>query len=146
MAATRPRPRATDREASEEIFHLLIDLVERLRAHFDETMAAADLAPIQGRALRYLDEPMNMRELARRLKVDASYITSIVDGLEEQGLVDRTVQPTDRRVKNLVLTPKGRRRSAELQQALFANLPAISALSRPKRATFRDLLLEMLGS
>jgi MarR family transcriptional regulator, organic hydroperoxide resistance regulator len=145
MAATRSRSRPTDREATEEIFHLVIDLVERLRAHFDQTMAAADLAPIQGRALRYLDEPMNMRELARRLKVDASYITSIVDGLEEQGLVERTVQPTDRRVKNLVLTPKGRQCTGELQRALFAEVPAISRLSRPKRAAFRDLLLEMLG-
>jgi DNA-binding MarR family transcriptional regulator len=109
-------------------------------------MAAAGLAPIQGKALRYLDEPMNMRELARRLKVDASYITSIVDGLEEQGLVDRTVQPTDRRVKNLVLTPKGRQRTAELHEELFAEVPAIGSLSRQKRAVFRDLLLEMLGS
>jgi DNA-binding MarR family transcriptional regulator len=144
MATPRTQTRPTDREAAEEIFQLLVELVERLRAHFDQTMAAAGLAPIQGKALRFLDEPLNMRELARRLKVDASYITSIVDGLEEQGLVDRTVQPTDRRVKNLVLTPKGRRRTAELDAELFTEVPGISDLPRQKRAAFRDLLVEML--
>ena len=87
-----------------------------------------------------------MRELAGRLRVDASYITSIVDGLEVQGLVDRSVDPSDRRVKNLVLTPRGRERYRELTEALFSDVPGLSRLDAGERATFRRLLARMLDS
>jgi DNA-binding MarR family transcriptional regulator len=146
---TRRRSEAVqggDPDDTEEIVKLLHDLMDELRRHFDSTMAAADLAPTQGKALRHLEEPMNMRELAGRLRVDASYITSIVDGLEVQGLVDRSVDPSDRRVKNLVLTPRGRERYRELTEALFSDVPGLSRLDADERATFRRLLARMLDS
>jgi DNA-binding MarR family transcriptional regulator len=130
----------------EQVVQLLHDLMDEMRRHFEATMAAAGLSPTQGKALRHLEEPMNMRELASRLRVDASYITSIVDGLEVQGLVDRSVDPADRRVKILVLTPRGRRRYRELTEALFTDLPGLSHLDPDERATFRRLLVRMLDA
>lgn len=134
-----------DRATVEEIFHLLVELVDRLRGHFERKSAAVGLSPVLAKALGHLDEPINMRDLAARLKVDASYTTSIVDGLEAQGLVDRVVDPNDRRAKNLVLTPKGRQIANELHDELFDDVPAISMLPPQQRDAFRDLLVEMLS-
>ena len=60
-------------------------------------------------ALHALDEPMSMSALAERLGIDASYVTTIADQLEERGLIERRPHPTDRRIKSLALTPEGRR-------------------------------------
>src|SRR4051794_41985659 len=46
------------------------------------------------------DEPLPMRELARRFHCDASYVTSIVDGLEQAGGGERRGAPRARRRKN----------------------------------------------
>jgi len=48
-----------------------------------------------------------MRTLADRWRCDASWVTSLVDSLEERNLVERHVVPTDRRVKTIVLTDAG---------------------------------------
>src|SRR5690349_2059076 len=45
------------------------------------------------------DEPAPMRVLAERWRCDASYITSIVDDLEELGLANRQPHVSDRRIK-----------------------------------------------
>jgi DNA-binding MarR family transcriptional regulator len=53
------------------------------------------------------DDPPSMRELAESMRCDASWVTSLVDTLEEPGLAARVVSPTDRRVKRVQLTPAG---------------------------------------
>src|SRR5919201_4348808 len=65
------------------------------------------LAPQQAGALKALVEPVPMGDLAAALHCDSSNVTGIVDRLEERGLVRREPDPRDRRVKMLVLTPKG---------------------------------------
>jgi DNA-binding MarR family transcriptional regulator len=48
-----------------------------------------------------------MRALAREWRCDASTATWIVDRLEGKGLAERRAHATDRRVKLVVLTPRG---------------------------------------
>jgi DNA-binding MarR family transcriptional regulator len=48
-----------------------------------------------------------MRELAGALRCDNSYVTSVVDGLEQRGLARRRPHPTDRRIKVIELTEQG---------------------------------------
>jgi DNA-binding MarR family transcriptional regulator len=52
-------------------------------------------------------DPPSMRALAEYMNCDASYVTSMVDLLEDLDYVERRVSPTDRRVKLLALTPVG---------------------------------------
>jgi MarR family transcriptional regulator for hemolysin len=52
--------------------------------------------------------------LASHAHVDGATITYHVDRAEKLGLVQREVDPDDRRVKRLRLTPEGERRYAEL--------------------------------
>ncbi len=67
------------------------------------------------RALRRIAaRPMSMSELAALLGVDPPNLTTVVDGLERLGLVERQAHPTDRRVKFVAVTPEG---AALAQQA-----------------------------
>src|SRR5439155_25821467 len=123
--ATALSPRA-------DLYDLLVGLSGLVRAHVRTTAAEAGLTPLQSRALRLLDvdNPVPMNELATLLRCDPSYVTGIVDRLEELGWVERRPSASDRRVKTLALTPLGLAHQAELGAKLRALPPAIAALSR----------------
>ncbi len=87
------------------------------------------LTPPHGFAISMLDAgPMRMSDIAARMTCDASYITAVVDRLEEVGLAERRPSPTDRRVKEIALTPAGVRVAAEVRRAMDSPPPAIDRL------------------
>jgi DNA-binding MarR family transcriptional regulator len=91
-------------------------------------------------ALRTLQEPRTMSEIATALHCDKSNVTGIVDGLEERGLAQRTPSEQDRRVKLIALTAEGRRVRARLMRA-FEKPPAwLTELSAADQRTLRELL------
>ncbi len=47
-------------------------------------------------------------ELSRLLLVTSGNLTGIIDRLENEGLVKRVPEPTDRRVTRMMLTPRGK--------------------------------------
>ena len=49
-----------------------------------------------------------MGTLAKTLHCDASNVTGMVDRLQSGGFITRTEMPTDRRARQLKITPKGR--------------------------------------
>lgn len=78
----------------------------------DTFLGVADelgLSPPMVKALLELEpgEGQPMRSLAADWGCDASFVTVIVDGLEEQGYAHRRVAPHDRRVKTVELTEEG---------------------------------------
>ena len=86
---------------------------------FERAAESIGLTPRLMKALLGLsvDEPKPMRLLAEQWFCDASYVTVLVDGLEQRGLVRRETPSTDRRVKLIRLTPKG----AELRRRCVDN-------------------------
>ncbi|WP_405867455.1 MULTISPECIES: MarR family winged helix-turn-helix transcriptional regulator [unclassified Streptomyces] len=52
-------------------------------------------------------EPLSQVEAAGRLGVDRTTMVSLIDGLEDQGLVQRRRSPQDRRKNIVELTPAG---------------------------------------
>jgi DNA-binding MarR family transcriptional regulator len=54
--------------------------------------------------------PISLKELARRLGVDATTVTRQVATMEDGGLVSRCAEPTDGRVCVIALAPAGRRK------------------------------------
>ncbi|MCL6478997.1 MAG: MarR family transcriptional regulator [Peptococcaceae bacterium] len=50
----------------------------------------------------------NIKNLADRLNLDSSAITGLVDRLEKENLVERQVDPEDRRAFRVLLTEKGK--------------------------------------
>ena len=83
-----------------------------------------------------------MREVAEQLACDSSNMTGITDRLEERGLVQRTADPADRRVRLLVLTEEGKRVRAEVVDRMSRPPELIEALSDRDLATLRRILLQ----
>jgi len=115
-----------------QLADLLHRLTRRLRRAQAEWLAPLGLTPAQERAMRIVarnDEPLRMTELADRLGIVPRSLTTVIDALEEDGLVRREVDPRNRRAILLHLTDRGtavrdelregRRRAAE---DLFAPL------------------------
>lgn len=57
---------------------------------------------------------VRMGELSAALGVTARNVTTIVDGLEREGLIARRADPTDRRVVLIELTPEGHAHIAQV--------------------------------
>lgn len=110
----------------------LVEAWQRMMALFfsrrDEVfgeLAALDLTPPHGHALMSLRQgPIRMRDLADAMACDASYVTAVADRLEELGLAARRNDAEDRRVRELVLTPKGARVARRLD-AVFTTPPEV---------------------
>jgi DNA-binding MarR family transcriptional regulator len=91
-------------------------------------------------ALRSLDRPIPMSELARLLACDNSNVTGIIDRLEERGLAERRNAAHDRRVKLVALTPEGKRLKQGVEARMAEPPPPIEALSRQDQRSLRDIL------
>jgi len=98
------------------------------------------LRPAAMGALRALDRPRTMSEIAAVLHCDNSNVTGIVDGLEEKGLATRRPSDGDRRVKLIELTAEGRRVRARLTRAVAKPPAWVERLSEVDRRALRDIL------
>ncbi len=127
------------------------DAFERLRrvafeGEYVERMAALGvrmkLSPGVMKTLMRLAKAdgVSMGEMARGIGVDPSYITALVDDLDERGLARREPAPDDRRVKIIVLTDAGRALACEIDAALSVPPAAFSALSQSELRQLRDVL------
>src|SRR3954463_8284833 len=84
----------------------LFPLVRQLRHH------NIDLSASQSSALATISRrgPLTVGELAKAEHVSSPMITKIAKGLEEEGLVTRSVDVTDKRVTQMAITREGERR------------------------------------
>jgi len=130
-------------EAWRRIRSISHDPVAMAACHQITQETGLPLAPLRALLVLPLDEAMPMRQLARRLGCDNSYVTALVDALEERGLAVREQHPTDRRVKVIVLTGQGQEVAKRAQLADMAPPAAFSALSRTEIASLRDLLRKL---
>jgi DNA-binding MarR family transcriptional regulator len=101
------------------------------------------LTPPHAHALSVLSEgPSRMRDLADRMTCDASYITTIVDRLEEVGLAERRLGVGDRRVKEIALTADGITASQRIGSTMSTPPLEFQKLSRVDRQTLTALLVK----
>jgi DNA-binding MarR family transcriptional regulator len=125
-----PRPTSPDLEITELAGRLRLAsarLHRRLRQEAD-----TGLSPSQQSALGTIElhGPITLGDLAAAEQVTPPTITKVIARLEEDGLVDRTVDPTDRRIVRVSATHEGRRRLED---------------SRARRNAFLAVRLEELG-
>jgi DNA-binding MarR family transcriptional regulator len=114
----RPEPKSKRRLRLWLRLYAATSVIERamrrfLRQRFATTLPRFDLMA----ALERAPEGFTMGELSRRLMVSGGNVTSIVAGLERDGLVRRRSPPSDRRTSNVALTERGRAAFAEMAQA-----------------------------
>jgi DNA-binding MarR family transcriptional regulator len=102
---------APPRSDAERAWRRLVELVMETRGDWRRKVTEATGLPFSRvRALWRLERgPRTLRELADDMGVDAPATTVLIDALEKRGLVRRTPHPTDRRAKEVSLTPAGRR-------------------------------------
>jgi DNA-binding MarR family transcriptional regulator len=135
---SRPKGVADDTDTAREAWGLLTGLV--YPPPFLGIARELGLRPASFGALRTLDRPRTMGEIATVLHCDRSNVTGIVDGLEEKGLATRQPSAADRRVKLIALTPEGRRVRARLTRAIAKPPAWVEGLSAADRRALRDLL------
>ncbi len=83
---------------------------------------------------------ISMGEMARSIGCDPSYITALVDDLDQRGLARREPAPYDRRVKIIVLSDAGQALAEEISSVLSVPPASFAALSRSELRQLRDLL------
>lgn len=103
----------------------------------------AGLSPVSAWALVQLDpeHALSQKELAKRLRCNPSTVVDPTDRLEERGLVARRPHPSDRRVKELTVTKRGRQVREELITQLFEPPEALRRLPPAELAPLRDAML-----
>jgi DNA-binding MarR family transcriptional regulator len=139
--ATRPRLlRKQAGNLHHEIIDLLFGFMDSFKNRFISVTEAHDLSLPQGHLLMTLDEPISMRDVAAGMGYDASHITALVDQLEQRHLVERRPDPTDRRVKRIVITEGGLELRATLEDELLDTLLPLDLLTGDQRVQLRDLL------
>ncbi|MGH6895885.1 MAG: MarR family winged helix-turn-helix transcriptional regulator [Geminicoccaceae bacterium] len=111
-----------------------------LRARFATTLPRFDLMA----ALERAPDGLTMGELSRRLMVSGGNVTSIVAGLERDGLVDRRSPASDRRTTYVALTGRGRAAFAAMARAHEHWISELLAdVSDDEIDTLTDLLAEL---
>jgi MarR family transcriptional regulator, organic hydroperoxide resistance regulator len=131
-------PSAAASSAAGEAWEFLASLV--YPPPFLAIAQESGLRPAAFGALRALDQPRTMSEIAAFLRCDNSNVTGIVDGLEARGLAERKASPGDRRVKLIALTAAGRSLRARLMREARKPPAWLEGLSAADQRTLRDVL------
>ena len=136
-----------DYEDPVQLADLLHRLTKRLRRAQAERLSPLGLTPAQERALRLIardDEAPRMTELADRLGIVPRSLTTVIDALEEAGLVRREIDPRNRRAILLHLTDRGTAVRDDLREARRRAAEDLSAsLSETDRETLAGLLARL---
>ena len=99
-----------------------------------------DLRPSAFAALRALERPRTMGDLARMLHCDASNVTGIVDSLEDRALAVRKPLEADRRIKVVELSGQGEVLLKRLKREVAKPPAWVEALSEDDQRALRGIL------
>ncbi|MFF3073430.1 MarR family winged helix-turn-helix transcriptional regulator [Kitasatospora sp. NPDC057904] len=97
------------------------------------------------RALAEAEDASRVTDLAHRLMVKSSHVTRQIDRLQGQRLVARTQDPTDRRARQVELTPEGHAVLDRLKQANITGLAdALDGVPDPDVAATVSVLRHLI--
>ena len=132
----------TKKARARRVWQLLFDFLISSAPRRTDVLGRFRLTPNDSRALNSLrqDEGRTMRSLADEWRCDASNATWIIDRLEHAGLAVRRAAPNDRRVKLVLLTPKGARVKNDVMEAFYTAPPELLALDSAELAALERLL------
>ncbi len=86
--------------------------------YFEEQMVHTELSPVEGHTVSYLESyaPCPISELVRVFGLKQSTMTSMLDRLERQRLIVRTLNPDDRRSFLVKITRQGQAMAKKIQK------------------------------
>jgi len=129
--------------------HLWLVLMKAYRSmagHAQRSIAAHDIGLSDFAILEALlhKGPMLVNEIGRRIQLTSGSITTAIDRLEARGLVERSADAGDRRVKKVALTRSGRALITRIFDKHKADLDdAADGLTRAERETLIALLKKL---
>ena len=127
-----------------DLTFLLHAAVDRMSAELDDAAKAIGLNDVRDwLVLAALDDGQQRTqlELSRMVCVDKTTLISVLDRLEKQDLIVRTVDPADRRVRIPTITPAGREVYAKFATARdAAEARALDGVEPGERALLLRLL------
>jgi DNA-binding MarR family transcriptional regulator len=129
---------SADPDVGREAWGMLAALVYPPR--FLDVARELGLTPATLGALTRLEEPRTMGEIAELLRCDPSNVTGIVDALEAKGFAGRRPSESDRRVKVIELTAKGRKLQGKLMTKLNEPPAWLRSLSAADQEALREIL------
>lgn len=142
-------PEALDRAGVDQtvvdLSNAFLAVMDHMRELLEGVAAAHGLNAPTALTLRMLDEPLAQRDIADASDCDPSYVTAMVDRLEELGAVERQPDPDDRRVKRVVLTDDGRELREQVGIDLLAGVVFGHRLDAAERSQLLDLLTRALA-
>lgn len=120
-----------------------------LRRNIDERVEKYGLTGPQSRILRYLyDHEMShdiyQRDLENEFKIRRSSVTSLVQMLEKNGLIQRISVSSDARLKRIVLTEDGKNVQTQITQDINQFEKKLENLLGDESTTFQRLLEKLI--
>jgi len=114
---------------------------------YERHSRAVGLTSAQARLLFILAEkPANMLGLTDAVKVRKSTMTSLVDRMQELGLLTRSPDPKDRRKLVVTITPEGAERSKEFERGMRSSVTRLLApLNEVESGALSRILSVILG-
>jgi MarR family transcriptional regulator, temperature-dependent positive regulator of motility len=108
-----------------------------------EILSGEDLTPMLfGVLVAVLEQPgRGQKQVAQRMGVDAVNFGQMIDELEGKGLVERKIDPDDRRARKLYVTERGAALRRRMSPSLLAAQERLLAPLAPEE---RGALLDML--
>ena len=94
------------RYTPETVGFLLVDIARMQRNEFDRRITDLGLTPAEARTLSNVARtgPVRQSVLAEHIGVEAMTLSACLDRLQDQGLVNRVADPSDRRAKLVDIT------------------------------------------
>ncbi|MBK5206276.1 MAG: MarR family transcriptional regulator [Polaromonas sp.] len=101
---------------------LLADVSRAMRKAFQQRLEGSSLTQAQARALVYVSRHEGVRQidLAEMLEVQPITLARLIDQLADAGLVERRVDPADRRAYHIFLMPAAAPQLAAIKQVAKA--------------------------
>ena len=92
------------------------------------------------------EDKISVREIVQRVDMDKSKVSRAATNLEANGIIEKKVDPADRRLIEMQLTRKGKRLFAQIEPlALEFQNAVLEALSERERKQFRKSIDNLLS-
>lgn len=108
-------------ELEAAIGRTMLPLARRWRAEADRTLSAFGLSHASGWALLHvgrLGDAVRQGDLANAIDVQGPSLVRLIDKLEADRLIERRVEPSDRRANRIYLTDAGRDLVGQIEDSL----------------------------
>lgn len=119
-------------------------VVSQSTDRLEATLTEHRLTPATAQALWAIDpaeQPPSMKTIAQRLFCNAPNLTFVVNQLVDRGLVERKIDPADRRSRLIVLTESGHRARSKVIDAALVVTPLANV-----SPTALQQLVDILGN